>query len=98
MRRQRRDIRRGIHIKPGGNRSMLDVNPIGYLAVLGSDERRNHIRDARRCDGRGADGVIERAEGMRFITHPPRGAAPNTCVRALFSKYARGSQLKLRHS
>jgi hypothetical protein len=33
-----------------GNLSMLDVNPIGYQAVLGSDEHRSHIRDARRCD------------------------------------------------
>jgi hypothetical protein len=63
---------------PGGNLSMLDVNPIGYQAVLGSDEHRSRIRDARRCDERGAGGVMERAEGMRFITHPTRGAAPNT--------------------
>ena len=48
---RRRDLRRGVCIKPGGNLSMLDVNPIGYRAVLGSDERRKAIRDARRCDG-----------------------------------------------
>jgi hypothetical protein len=83
---------------PDGNLSMLDVNPIGYQAVLGSDEHRSRIRDARRCDERGAGGVMERAEGMRLITHPSRGVAPNTPVRALFSKYPRGSQLALRHS
>jgi len=41
---------RGVCIKPDGNLSMLDVNPFGYWAVLGSDEHRRHIGDARRCD------------------------------------------------
>ena len=82
----------------GGNLSMLQVNPVGNLAVLGSDERRNAGRDARRCDGRGADGVMKRAEGMRTCTHPTPGAAPNVAVRTFLSKYARGSQLVLRHS
>jgi len=36
---------------PGGNLSMLDVNPFGYQAVLGSDEYPNFGGDARRCDG-----------------------------------------------
>jgi len=40
----------GIWFMPGGNLSMLDVNPFGYQAVLGSDEHRSGIRDARRCD------------------------------------------------
>jgi hypothetical protein len=44
--------------KRGGNLSMLDMNPIGYQAVQGGDEHRSHIRDARRCDERGADGVM----------------------------------------
>jgi len=35
---------------PDGNLSMLDVNPFGYRAVLGSDEHRRRIGDARRCD------------------------------------------------
>jgi hypothetical protein len=35
---------------PGGNLSMLHMNPGGNLAVLGSDEHRSRIRDARRCD------------------------------------------------
>ena len=35
---------------PDGNLSMQDMNPIGYQAVLGSDEHRSAIRDARRCD------------------------------------------------
>ena len=83
---------------PDGNLSMLDVNPFGYQAVLGSDEHRSHIRDAGRCDEWGADGVMKRAEGMRLTTHPLKGAAPNTSLGALFSKYPRGSQLALRHS
>jgi hypothetical protein len=40
----------GFWVKPDGNLSMLDVNPFGYQAVLGSDEHRSRIRDARRCD------------------------------------------------
>jgi len=35
---------------PGGKLSMLDVNPFGNQAVLGSDEHRSKVRDARRCD------------------------------------------------
>jgi hypothetical protein len=34
-----------------GNLSMLQLNPMGYLAVLGSDGHRKAGRDARRCDG-----------------------------------------------
>jgi hypothetical protein len=44
---------RGVWVKPDGNLSMLDVNPIGYQPVLGSDEHRSGIRDARRCDEEG---------------------------------------------
>jgi hypothetical protein len=43
-------FRRGVWVKPDGNLSMQDMNPIGYQAVLGSDEHRSAIRDARRCD------------------------------------------------
>jgi len=48
--RQPGDYARGIRVKRGGNLSMLTVNPIGNQAVLGGDERRSLIRDARRCD------------------------------------------------
>jgi len=50
---------------PGGNLSMQHMNPNGYLAVLGSDERRKEGRDARRCDDWGADGVMEQTRGIR---------------------------------
>jgi hypothetical protein len=41
---------RGVWFMPGGKLSMLDVNPFGNQAVLGSDEHRSKVRDARRCD------------------------------------------------
>jgi hypothetical protein len=85
----------GVCFKPVRNLSMLQVNPSGTLAVLGSDEHRKAGRDARRCDGREADGVMNYSEGMAPATHPQRGAAPNDFPRAFFSKYARGSQLVL---
>jgi hypothetical protein len=61
-----RAVRAGVCVRAVGNRPILHMNPIGYLAVLGSDEHRKAGGDARRCDGWGADGVMERAKGMRL--------------------------------
>jgi hypothetical protein len=43
----------GVCFKQTRNLTMLQVNPSGTLAVLGSDEHRKTGRDARRCDGWG---------------------------------------------
>ncbi|AGL14901.1 hypothetical protein L083_1391 [Actinoplanes sp. N902-109] len=41
----------GVLLQAGRNLTMHLMNPSGYLAVLGGDERRSTGRDARRCDG-----------------------------------------------
>ena len=59
-------VRTGVSVRAAANRPILHMNPNGYLAVLGSDEHREADGDARRCDGWGADGVMDRAKGMRL--------------------------------
>ena len=46
---------------------MQDMNPNGYSAVMGGDEHRKADGDDRRCDEWGADGVMDRAKGMRLF-------------------------------
>ena len=74
------------------------VNLIGYLAVQVGDERRSLARDARRCDRMRADGVMSTETGMRPRTRPTPDAPTIVFMSDFLSKYARDSQLALRHS
>ena len=90
--------RRDSIFSGAGRRAIALMNLIGHTAVQRGDERRRRARDARRCDRTRADGVMRTDTGMRPWAYPAPDAPTNVFMSVFLSKYARGSQLALRHS